>query len=82
MKKYTIYAPGMENAAAFSMAFVLFDNYTVSREVGIRSANQVKFSVVTIFALEADEAKVTDLRDKFTAMADPATAIKEDITVL
>ena len=82
MKKFTIYAPGMENAAAFTMAFVLFDNFTVARQVGIRGGSQVKFSVVTIFALEAEESKVTDLRDKFTAMADPATAIKEDITVL
>jgi hypothetical protein len=82
MKKYTIYAAGIHGAEAFNMTFVLFDNFTITRAYGISVGEAKKFVIVTIFTNESNESKVTDLRDKFTAMADPATAIKEDITVL
>lgn len=82
MKKYTIYAAGIHGLEAFNMTFVLFDNFTITRSYGISVGKAKKFVIVTIFTDESNESKVTDLRDKFTSMADPATATKEDLTIL
>ncbi len=82
MKKYTIYAAGIHGQEAFNMAFVLFSSFTITRAYGISVGQAKKFVIVTIFTNESNESDVMTLRDKFTAMADPATATKEDITIL
>lgn len=83
MKKFTIYAAGVHGQEAFNMAFVLFNNFTITRAYGIVGGEALKLVIITIFAPASDESKVTGLRDKFAAMSRKlATATSEDFTLL
>ena len=83
MKKYTIFAPGIDSVQAVNMTFVLFDNFTIGRSFGLIGGVQRKFIVVTIFANVEAAGKVADLRDKFAALSgETTTAVVEDITIL
>ncbi len=83
MKKFTIYAPHVDGAVAFNMAFALFSNFTVARAFGLAGGEVKKFAQVTIFAPAAQSPDVIQLRDKFTARSsETATATQEDVTVL
>jgi len=83
MKKYTIFAPGIDSVQAVNMTFVLFENFTIGRAFGLIGGVQRKFITVTIFAGATAEGDVTDLRDKFAALSGQSTtAISEDFTLL
>ena len=83
MKKFTIYAAGVHGQEAFNMAFALFNNFTVTRAYGIVGGEELKLVIITIFALESDESKVTCLRDKYATMSGKlATATSQDFTLL
>lgn len=83
MKKFTIYAAGVHGQEAFNMAFALFNNFTVTRAYGIVGGEELKLVIITIFALESDESKVTGLRDKYATMSGKlATATSQDFTLL
>lgn len=83
MKKYTIFAPGIDSVQAVNMAFVLFDNFTIGRAFGLIAGTQRKFITVTIFTTPSAEGDVAELRDKFAALSgQTTTAISEDFTLL
>lgn len=86
MKRYTIYAAGIEGPEAFNMTFTLFDDFVVSRGFGLRPVGPApnklkKFVVITVFATTSVD--VLTLRDKFAAMSGvTAKATEENITIL